>query len=187
MKQLAIMNVEHCTEQEIAALPLRRTARAVLFDDQGRIGLLHVTRDGYHKLPGGGIDPGETILEGLHRECLEETGCRIEVLAELGWVMEYRRSSNMAQESYVYLACVVGQKGTLTLTQVEQAAGFQLVWVTLADAIMETDKQAIIDAETGLCLLRRDGLLLREARTYLEQHPEALMSMAIRGGIDSSP
>ena len=36
------------------------------------------------QLPGGGIDPGESPLPALHRECLEETGWRIRVLRELG-------------------------------------------------------------------------------------------------------
>lgn len=36
------------------------------------------------QLPGGGIDPGESPVPALHRECLEETGWRIRVLRKLG-------------------------------------------------------------------------------------------------------
>lgn len=31
-------------------------------------------------LPGGALDPGETIHEGLVRECAEELGCDVEIL-----------------------------------------------------------------------------------------------------------
>lgn len=35
----------------------------------------------YH-LPGGGIEPGERLAEGVVRECLEETGYRIRLVSE---------------------------------------------------------------------------------------------------------
>lgn len=37
-----------------------------------------------YQLPGGGIEPGESALAGLHREVIEETGWRIQPLRRIG-------------------------------------------------------------------------------------------------------
>lgn len=37
-----------------------------------------------YQLPGGGLDPGESPMFALHRECVEETGWRIRVVRLLG-------------------------------------------------------------------------------------------------------
>lgn len=41
------------------------------------------------QLPGGGIDPGESVLCALHREVMEETGWRIEPIKRLGIHQRY--------------------------------------------------------------------------------------------------
>jgi 8-oxo-dGTP pyrophosphatase MutT (NUDIX family) len=33
----------------------------------------------HYDLPGGGLDPGETLHEGVRRECYEEIGCDVQV------------------------------------------------------------------------------------------------------------
>ncbi len=44
------------------------------------------------QLPGGGIDPGESPVAALHREVMEETGWRVQVLHKL---TSYRRFTYM--------------------------------------------------------------------------------------------
>lgn len=65
----------------------RPGAYAVVFDRAER--LLVVEEDGRLYLPGGGLDPGETAEQALHREFLEETGYTVAILAELGRAKEY--------------------------------------------------------------------------------------------------
>jgi len=46
------------------------------------------------QLPGGGIDPGESPLQALHREVIEETGWRVSAPRRLG---AYRRFTYMPE------------------------------------------------------------------------------------------
>ncbi len=54
-------------------------AFAIITDDAGRILLSRRTDSGWFNLPGGGVDPDETVAEGLIREVREETGLEIEI------------------------------------------------------------------------------------------------------------
>jgi len=58
----------------------RLSAHAVITDSAGRVMLLKATYgDQAWGLPGGALDPGETIHEGLQRECEEELGTRVRI------------------------------------------------------------------------------------------------------------
>ncbi len=69
----------------------RSAARAIMIDNSSRIALMHVTNKNYYKLPGGGVDPGESLEEALLRELKEEAGAHnVEILSEIGQIVEYR-------------------------------------------------------------------------------------------------
>jgi len=58
-----------------------RTTVFALDDDNN---LLHgFSDDGFYKFPGGGVDPGEDILEAAKRELLEEAGYQVKSISEL--------------------------------------------------------------------------------------------------------
>jgi 8-oxo-dGTP diphosphatase len=58
----------------------RLSAHAVITDAVNRVLLLKATYAiEAWGLPGGALDPGETIHDGLLRECEEELGCRVEI------------------------------------------------------------------------------------------------------------
>ncbi len=54
-------------------------AFAIISDDAGRILLSRRTDSGWFNLPGGGVEPDETVAEGLIREVREETGLEIKI------------------------------------------------------------------------------------------------------------
>ncbi|MCC6711101.1 MAG: NUDIX domain-containing protein, partial [Candidatus Pacebacteria bacterium] len=91
MQLIATINPEQTTEQESKTYQIREAVRAIVIDEQNNLAILHVTNYQYYKLPGGGINPGENKLTALKRECLEEIGCEIEITAELGKIIEYRK------------------------------------------------------------------------------------------------
>jgi len=69
---------------------LRQSARAVLLDPDGRVLLVRfdLTRQGIPELwacPGGGLEPGESTLQALHREMIEEVGLTIEATPPHVW------------------------------------------------------------------------------------------------------
>ncbi|MAI78255.1 MAG: NUDIX hydrolase [Deltaproteobacteria bacterium] len=70
---------------------IRSAARAVIVRD-GQLLLAHCQQGDhtYFLAPGGGQEPGETLIEAVARECLEEIGSRVKV-GRLLFVRDYIR------------------------------------------------------------------------------------------------
>ncbi|CAN5141670.1 NUDIX hydrolase [soil metagenome] len=166
MKQLAILNPEGAIDNEIKTWRVREAARAILFDNDGNIALQHVTRDNYFKLPGGGIEAGEDKHTALKRECLEETGCLIEVLDEVGSVVELRKSDVLRQVSYCYVAKVLGEKGQSHFTDKEREEGSLLIWMTYEKAFQTVNENPGNTLESQLFMVPRDLIFLTAAKEY---------------------
>jgi len=146
----------------------RRASRAILFDNDKNIALLFVSKFNNHKLPGGGIEGEETILQGLNRELLEETGCRAKNVKEMGEVEEFRNKYAIHQISYCFLADLDGEKGTPHFEADEIEDGFKVVWVKLEEAIKMQENE--LDAVTyeGKFYCRRELAFLKEAAAVLK-------------------
>ncbi|MEC8890910.1 MAG: NUDIX domain-containing protein [Chloroflexota bacterium] len=77
--------IEHgfvdCTGQALTRVPdiVRASASGVVFDLSGRVLLQQRSDNGWWGLPGGGMEPGESLFDCSAREMLEETGLTVEV------------------------------------------------------------------------------------------------------------
>lgn len=125
-------NLEHV---ELNNPRVRTAARAIVINKDGKIAIFNKSKKNEYKIPGGGVEEGEDIKKALVRECLEETGCNIEIVKDLCTIDEHRENNNFKQRSYIYVANVVGEPGELHLTKKESDEGGRLVWVTPEEAL----------------------------------------------------
>ncbi len=85
-------------------------ASAAITDEEGRLLLARRTDSGFWTIPGGTMEPGETIAETAVREVKEETGIDVEVVSLVGiysnplHVVEYS-DGEVRQQFSVCFAC----------------------------------------------------------------------------------
>ncbi len=151
------------TDPSPAVYKERHASRAIVFDADRKIALLHVSKKYFHKLPGGGIEDGEDIASGLARELVEEIGCTAGNLRELGMIEEYRNRFEQHQTSYCYLADLVGEKGMPKFEPDEIADGFEPVWMSLEDAIATLEGESDVKDYGGKFMRTRDAIFLKAA------------------------
>lgn len=168
------MNMEQLLEikdsewpKDQSVLKIRKAARAVILDENGLVPMLFVSRRNFHKLPGGGVDAGENLMEALIREVKEEVGCEIEVMKEVGTILEFRSKWNLKQTSYCYIGKATS-KGVPKFTDNEIEEGFQLIWLPLEEAIAKITNDTTDDYEGGF-ILQRDLIFLKKAQQIINK------------------
>lgn len=133
----------------------RKAVRSIVYDSNEDLAIMSVSKGGYHKLPGGGIEDGEDEMTALKREIKEEIGSEIEILKPLGRIIEYRSEYAQKQTSYCYVAKLKGPKGSPEFTDLEKSAGFKLEWINPKEAlaILKNDKP---EDYTAKFIIKRD-------------------------------
>ena len=119
---------------------IRRTAvRGIIFRD-GKLLLIN-SNFGELKFPGGGQEEGESDMDTLIRETLEETGCHVipGSVRAFGEVEEIRLSIHEPMiwhlTSRYYFCEVTDEQEACRYTDNEKKHGFRPVWRTLDEAI----------------------------------------------------
>ena len=80
------------------------------------------------QLPGGGIDPGESVLTALHREVMEETGWRIAAPRRLG---AFRRFTYMPEyDLWAEKICIIYVARPVRALGPPTEVGHQALWAS---------------------------------------------------------
>ncbi|MFA7367413.1 MAG: NUDIX domain-containing protein [Bacilli bacterium] len=119
----------------------RYACRAIIFEDDKLI-MIHSKKYNEYKLPGGGVEENESLIDCLVREVKEETGLIMdkESLQEFGEFYEKRPSYKeegtlFFQTSYYYIGRVKENTGILGLDDYEEEAGYEVVKIKPEDAL----------------------------------------------------
>jgi len=126
---------------DIHGRTIHRTAvRAVILRGK-KLLMIHSTRVGDYKFPGGGVMEGERHSRALHREVQEECGTSLACVGtEMGVVIEYNLAVEEDYDTFMmtshYYHCDANDGfGEQKLEEYEQHLGFKPVWIEIEDAI----------------------------------------------------
>ena len=126
--------------------------------------MIHSSKVGDFKFPGGGVNKGETHAQALCREVHEESGMSvISIAPELGAIIEYDIPVEsdydvFKMDSHYYPCEVEDTFGTQTLDDYEQALGFKPVWIAI-DRAIELNK-ALLHSDDRPKWLKREIFVL---------------------------
>ena len=123
---------------------LRLGARGIVIREDGKIAIFNKSNKNEYKLPGGGLEGEEKPEDAFKREVLEETGCEVEIIDDLGTTEEYKSLNNFKQISYIFVGKVLNDTKQLNVTQKEKDEGAKLLWVNPYKAL-ELIKNCIND------------------------------------------
>lgn len=103
---------------------------------------MQLSKSGSYKIPGGTVESGESFIEALVREVMEEVGLAVieSSIKEIGEITEIREDTFVSGQKYIchslYYSCEVEDKIHQTnMTEGEMNEGYQLKWATIEDII----------------------------------------------------
>lgn len=141
---------------------VRPSVRGVIIR-QGRVAMVHSLKYDYYKFPGGGIEAGESRLQALQREVLEEAGLQLipDSVCEYGYVHRVQKGEQEAmfiQDNYYYLCDAEERILPQRLDDYEAEERFTLEFVEPQKAI-RTNREVPHGPKDQL-MLEREALVL---------------------------
>lgn len=148
----------------------KKAARAVIVDDKNRVAIIDVRNGEYFKIPGGGIEDGETVDQAVRREAMEEAGSEIEIVQELGeqeFIDPGPDYNGLVHHSVCFLARKTDEHSDPNFDDWEKSNNFQLLWVDFDEAFRLFERSRTKDPY-GKAINERDFRYLKKAREILD-------------------
>lgn len=151
----------------------RKATRAIVLKGEDIL-LLYTKRYHDYSLPGGGVDEGENIVDGLIRELKEETGAHnVNNIEEFGLYEEYRPWYKadfdiIHMESYCYTCTIDEELLEPELEDHEINNGMHPVWMNIHQAIAHNEETIINSDKKGLSIERETFLLKLIVEKFLK-------------------
>lgn len=145
----------------------RPSVRGIIIKD-GKIAMMHSIKYNYYKLPGGGIEAGESYEETLIREVREESGLIVKKnsISEYGYVRRIEKGridDIFIQDNYYFICDVEDRIVEQKLDDYEKEESFTLEYV-LPEYAIETNEKSISkekeDIGTFYGMLERENKVL---------------------------
>jgi len=143
---------------------IRKASRAIVLNGENIL-LLYTKRYHDYSLPGGGIDEGESNIDGLIRELKEETGARnVKNIKEFGLYEEFRPWYKsdfdiVHMQSYCYICTIDDELLEPELESHEIDNGMHPIWMNIHQAIRHNEHTIAKSEKKGLSIERETFLL----------------------------
>lgn len=146
MKQI-ITNKDNLTEQDMTEIVKR--VKAVIINSNHEI-LLGYSHNEY-QFPGGHVEKGETLIQTLNREVLEETGIKLEIdnllpfACSIGYFKDWPMKGQNRKTEIYYYEISTDEKPNLENTKYtkdEKEGNFELRYIPLSHVEEELRKNA---------------------------------------------
>lgn len=124
---------------------IKPSARTVIFDDNNLFAIIDVKNGEYFKIPGGGIEEGETQIQAAIREAKEESGCDIEIIKKIGENKIINQPQDIIYHSVCFLAKKIRQMKDPTFDDWEKLNNMKIIWVSIKQAISLFKKAKPVD------------------------------------------
>ena len=153
----------------------RKATRAIVLNGDDIL-LLYTKRYHDYSLPGGGIDEGESNVDGLIRELKEETGAHnVQNIQEFGLYEEFRPWHKAGfdivhMESYCYFCTIDDELLDPELESHEIDNGMHPIWMNIHQAISHNEHTMANSDKKGLSIERETFLLQRIIKECLNKH-----------------
>ncbi len=149
----------------------RLIVRAIVFDDRGWLYFVRVERDDRFgratliETSGGGVEPGEDLLQAIRRELKEELGAEVEVVSKIGVVSDGYNLIHRHNINHYYLCRAIsfGEKHLMP----DEIRDFHLSTLRLTFAEAEAEYRRRACTPIGRLIANRELPVLARAKEIL--------------------